>query len=395
MGRSPLLSWVFIARAKPMHLADITMFYAMQGGGVSTYLNAKAHWLARRHAGIRHTIFTPNPCGAAAIAVQPIPGVALPGMHGYRMPSSVRTPARLLRAARPDLVEAGDAGHCAWAALRLQQRHGVPAVAFYHSDLPSLIERRLGRAAAGVAKRYLYRLYRQFDLVLAPSRLMVRRLGEFGIDDALHQPLGIDSTIFHPGRRDSVLRRQLNLAPGTRLLVYAGRFTAEKKLGLLVDALHRLGPPYHLLLIGTGAAVPQSPRITRLPFQRNQAQLARLLASCDVLVHPGDCETFGLIVLEAMACALPVVATQGGGVAELVDHRSGLLARPDSAASLAEAIAAMYEVDRARLGAAARQRACDQYDWQVVLPQLLDRYGALLAARHQALPGRERMWITD
>ena len=375
-----------------MHFVDITMFYAAQGGGVSTYVNAKARWFASHHAGIRHTIFSPNPhanqCAAHA-SVQPIPAVALPGIHGYRMPLSVGGAARRLMAARPDLVEAGDAGHCAWAALRLQQQRGVPAVAFYHSDLPSLLQRRLGRAAAGMARRYLSCLYRQFDLVLAPSRLMVRRLGELGIDNALHQPLGIDSTVFHPQRRGPALRRQLGLAPGTRLLVYAGRFTAEKKLGLLFDAVHRLGPPYHLLLIGTGALVPGSRQITHLPFKRDQRQLAHLLASCDMLVHPGDCETFGLIVLEAMACALPVVASDGGGVAELVDSDSGILARPDSAASLAEAIAAMYEGDLAGMGAHARRRAQEQYDWQRVLPQLLERYGAVLVGRQPPLPAQE------
>lgn len=384
-----------------MHLVDITMFYAAQGGGVSTYLNAKARWLASRHAGIRHTIFSPNPGVDAHAghvfppAVQRVPGVALPGFHGYRMPVTVGAPARLLRAAQPDLVEAGDAGHCAWAALRLQQRHGVPAIAFYHSDLPNLLHRRFGRGGAGVARRYLAHLYRQFDLVLAPSRLMVRQLGELGIDGAVHQPLGIDSTVFHPRRHDGVLRRQLGLAPDARLLVYAGRITREKKIGLLIDAVRRLGAPYHLLLIGGGAAMPRAPRITSLPFERDQRRLARLLAGCDVLVHPGDCETFGLIVLEAMACGLPVVASDGGGVAELVDSHSGILARPDSAASLADAIAAICQGDLAAMGAHARRRAHDHYDWQQVLPQLLERYGTVLAGRPHAPPARERICVSE
>jgi len=377
-----------------MHLVDITMFYAAQGGGVSTYLNAKNHWLASHHAGIRHTILSPNPCKAEA-CVRPIPGVALPGIHGYRMPLTVQAPARRLLAARPDLVEAGDAGHCGWAALRLQQRHGVPAVAFYHSDLPSLVQRRLGGTAARVVRRYVAHMYRQFDLVLAPSRLMVRRLDELGVDDAQHQPLGIDSTVFHPQRRCPGLRRELGLAPGTRLLVYAGRFTAEKKLGLLIDAVHRLGPPYHLLLIGGGAPVPGSRQITHLPFQHEQGRLAQLLASCDMLVHPGDCETFGLIVLEAMACALPVVASDGGGVAELVDSHTGILARPDSSASLAEAIAAAYGGNMADMGEHARRRAREQYDWQQVLPQLLERYRTVVAGRRCAQLARDRVCISD
>ena len=122
--------------------------------------------------------------------------------------------------------------------------------------------------------------------------------------------------------------------------------------------------------------------------------LARLLASCDVLVHPGDCETFGLIALEAMACGLPVVAT-GGGVAELVDQHTGLVVRPDSADSLADGIAAIYRQDLAALGANARRKASDLYDWNLIMPQLLNRYAGLLANGQRAAFETERICATD
>jgi len=374
-----------------MHLADITMFYAAEGGGVSTYLNAKARWLAR-YSWARHTILSPNisagACksgpdgreGKAAPALIRVPAVALPGIHGYRMPLSVAAAVRRLRAARPDLVEAGDAGHCAWAALRLQQRLGIPAIAFYHSDLPRLLRNRFGHAVAQGSCKYLAHLYREFDLVLAPSRLMVRQLEQIGVSKALHQPLGIDSEVFHPSRRRAGLRAELGLGESVRLLVYAGRFTADKKLPLLTEAVARLGPRYHLLLIGGGAELPRHPQLSFMPFQRDQRVLAGLLASCDLLVHPGDCETFGLIVLEAMACGLPVVATSGGGVAELVDEHTGILARPNDVDSLAGAIEAVYQCDMAALGRQARGKASDHYDWRRIFPQLMHRYGSLLAA---------------
>jgi alpha-1,6-mannosyltransferase len=329
-----------------------------------------------------------------APALLEIPAIPFPGIHGYRMPLSVRTPARLIRSLRPDLIEAGDAGHCAWAALRAQQALGVPAVAFYHSDLPRLLKRRFGASASRGASRYLARLYRQFDLVLAPSRAMVEQLADIGIDDAIHQPLGIDAAVFHPHPGPGGLRDKLNLPADARLLVYAGRFTAEKKLDLLIDALHLLGDPYHLLLIGGGARLPASARISRLPFCRDQRVLARLLSCCDVLVHPGDCETFGLIVLEAMACGLPVVAT-GGAVKELVDPRCGLLVPPDSAALLAEGIAAIYQADLAALGAAARRKAQLHYDWNRIAPQLLHRYTSLLARHHQRGWGEEGVYAAE
>jgi len=378
-----------------MHLVDITMFYAAEGGGVSTYLNAKARWLAR-HGRVRHTIMSPSvKSGGHAPALVRIPGFGLPGINGYRMPLSMSASARLLRSLQPDLIEAGDAGHCAWAALRLQQRYGVPAVAFYHSDLPRLVANRFGRGAAQAACKYLAHLYRRFDMVLAPSRLMVQQLAAMGVPTVLHQPLGLDSVVFRPQRRVETLRAHLRLPANARLLVYAGRFTADKKLTLLIDAVRKLGRPYHLVLVGSGTELPRYPQITFIPFKREQRQLARLLASCDVLVHPGDCETFGLIVLEAMACGLPVVATTGGGVAELIDERTGILAEPNSIASLAEAIAAIYAGDMAQMGAAARRKAQEYYDWNQILPQLLGRYDTLLAKRRRAELEAERFCVTD
>ena len=378
-----------------MHLVDITMFYAAEGNGVSTYLNAKARWLAR-HGRVQHTILSPNvDSGGAAPALVRMPAFALPGINGFRMPTSVRAPARLLRQARPDLIEAGDAGHSAWAALRLRRRLGVPAIAFYHSDLPRLVRPRFGQTAEGVTCKYLSHLYRQFDLVLAPSRAMVEQLGNMGVPGVRHQPLGIDSSVFHPARRVETLRAHLCLPADARLLVYAGRFTFEKKLPLLIEAVRKLGRPYHLVMVGGGIALPRYPQITYLPFKRNQRHLSRLLASCDLLVHPGDCETFGLIVLEAMACGLPVVATTGGGVAELVDEHTGMLARPNCADSLAAAIAATYERDLGQMGANARRKAAEYYDWNEILPQVMRRYQAVLGTRGQDEPGARSVCVTD
>ncbi len=368
-----------------MHLVDISMFYAAEGGGVSTYLNAKGRWLAQRNR-VRHSILSPNVASiGGAPALVRVPGVPVPGIHGYRWPLSVGITARIMRRLRPDLIEAGDAGPGAWAALRVKRRAGIPAVAFYHSDLQKLIDQRFGNAAMRGTRSYLTELYKQFDMVLAPSRVMVQQLSSMGVEGAVHQPLGIDVETFSRRRRVTTLRQHLGLPPEARLLVYAGRFTQEKKLGLLIEAVRKLGRPYHLVLVGGGCVqLPHYPQTSFFPFKRDQRELARLLASCDVLVHPGDCETFGLIVLEAMSCGLPVVATTSGGIAELVDDNTGILVPPNSVAALCAGIEAIYQRDLERLSLAASNKAHDQYDWNTIMPQLMNRYAGLLASRERA-----------
>jgi alpha-1,6-mannosyltransferase len=146
---------------------------------------------------------------------------------------------------------------------------------------------------------------------------------------------------------------------------------------------------------GQGHELLRGPNVTIIPFKRDQRQLAQLLGSCDLLVHPGDCETFGLIVLEAMACGLPVVAANGGGVAELVDRDTGILAEPNSVDSLAGAIEAIYQRDMARMGQAARRKAAGRYDWDEILPQVLGRYDILLGGHKRIERIPERICVTD
>ncbi len=366
-----------------MHIVDITMFYAAEGGGVRTYLTAKADWLAQRIR-LQHTIVAPGQEKNHGTGFVGVPSISVPRTNGYRMPLYAGMAARALRRLQPDVIEVGDPYQVAWAALRVKRELNVPVVAFYHSDLQQVIGHRFGALAARAAAKYASTLYRQFDMVLAPSQVMMQRLRELGLERVRHQPLGVDTSIFTPQRREAGFRARLGLPEETRLLVYAGRFAREKKLPLLLEAVHRLGHPYMLLMVGSGMHVPASPRLIQLPFQRNPEALASILASCDLLVHPGDQETFGLVVLEAMACGIPVVGMAAGGVAELVDSDTGLLVTPGNAKLLADAIHDVFESDRALLGANARRKVLEKYDWRLIIPQLIAQYASLFASRQRA-----------
>jgi alpha-1,6-mannosyltransferase len=195
------------------------------------------------------------------------------------------------------------------------------------------------------------------------------------------RPLGVDVARFHPRHRDAKLREQLGLHPETRLAIFAGRFAREKNLLVLLDAFRKLGPRYHLLLVGSGMELPAQDNATVLPYQSNVQALARLMASSDLLVHAGDQETFGLIVLEAMACGRPVVAASSGGLAELVTPATGVLAAPRNAASIAEAVSAAYDNDIEQMGRVARAHVEQTYSWDVVMRGLLACYARLTNAQ--------------
>lgn len=378
-----------------MHLVDLTMFYPAVTGGVGTYLAAKARWL-EANTQIRHTIVAPvSPRAAPEAHVATVAGVPLPGSHGYRLPLSMRQVRRTVEQLQPDLIECGDPYQCAWSGLRASRNLGVPAIAFYHSDLPTLVGQRFGAAARRSAQCYVTRLYRQFDLVLTPSMVMVERLRALGVGQAVRQPLGVDTSVFSPSCAAPALRASLGLPPQSRLLVYAGRFTREKRLPLLLEAVRRLGPPYYLLIIGSGAQLPTADRVIRLPFQSRPAVLASLIGGCDLLVHPGDRETFGMVVLEAMACGIPVLGMAAGGVAELVDSDSGMLLPSNDVDALIDGIRAIYRRDLRAMGACARSRMVAHFDWDVVMPQLLRHYARLTVGAPLAYGAGERKYAAD
>ena len=364
-----------------MHLVDTTMFYACEGGGVGRYLAAKQRWLAQ-HSTIRHTIVAPGARDAIEQrGLITIASPTLPAMHGYRFPLRLSRWTECLVALEPDAIEVGDAYAPAWAALRAGQRLGVPVIGFYHSDLVRLIGARAGRWSEPTVARYVRNLYRHFDLIIAPSRYVYRKLAALGITRVTCRPLGVDLNTFQPSRYDPRLRRELNLRPDARLAIFAGRFAREKNLQVLLEAFKRLGPCYHLLLVGSGMEVPAQSNITVYPYQRSPEALARLIASSDLLVHAGDQETFGLIALEAMACGRPVVAANSGGLGELVIPGTGILAAPRDAGALAEAVRAAYENEIEQMGRRARAHVESLFSWDSVMRWLISCYSQLTATQ--------------
>jgi alpha-1,6-mannosyltransferase len=374
-----------------MHVVDATLFFSPTSGGVKRYLLAKHEWM-RTHTNWRHSLVVPGESSTHCPGdISTIAGGRVPGTFNYRLPLNPLRWSRAIDALEPDLIEVGDVFHPAWAAARVASRRDVPLVAFCHSDFPHIVGRRLGATWQKLIERYVRLTYSRFDQVLAPSRFTCDYLQSIGVSQAAWQPLGVDVDTFHPSRRGRDLRKELGLSPDTRLLAFAGRFSTEKNIPLLTATFARLGSPYHLLLIG-GDESGRVGNVTRIPYCRDNQELAGLLASADAFVHAGEYETFGLVVLEAMACGRPVVAMRAGALPEIVEAQTGVLAdtHPEQAvraANFAEAIDALFERDLDAVGAAAREHVLANYSWSRALQGLMSRYQAAVGARRPLAVG--------
>ena len=365
------------------HLVDTTMLYAPRSGGVKRYLMAKRAWLSRSRPGIRETLVVPGGRSAAdAEGAVTIHAPKLPFGDGYRWPSNTRKWANWLCALAPSVIEAGDPYTPGQAAIEAGQRLAAPVVGFCHSDPAGLAALHLGEWAKKPVEKRWAKVFSEFDRVIAPSNFIASRLAEAGVGRVVCRPLGVDVDVFRPERRDrGWLLKRLGLSADTRMLVFAGRPAREKNIDVLIEAVQLLGAPYVLVLVGAGAGLPPEDRVIALEYERDPKSLARLIGSCDAFVHANDREPFGLVVLEAMACGLPVVGVGSGGVAETVDSGVGQLAHSANPRDFAEAVEALFQRDREAIAKAARARVMERFAWDRVFEGLMGVYAEVSGAQ--------------
>jgi alpha-1,6-mannosyltransferase len=404
-------------------LCALTQSYAPTGGGVRTMLHAQRDWVrARPH--LQHVLIVPGARDSverdANLTTYTVASPLVPGSSAYRLLLRSDKVLRILRAELPDVVEVHCAYNLPWTALLHRRRYGGVVSGVCMTDLPvsyveAPLKRRLGatvaRAGRGVAERYVGALYSRCDVAIAISPVMRQRLRALGVSAAHCVPLGVDLATFNAGRRDPELRARLGVRAGELLLVYAGRLDAEKRPDIVLDAFMRLPPACRacLVLVGDGplrrrleeeAAAAQHAghgadahegqhrrRVHVLPFEHDRTRLARLLASADLYVSAMAHETFGLSVVEAQACGLPVVGMRAGAMVDRVRDAAtgdtagdGFLVDPQPpaalAAALAERIARTPRGEWRVMGRRARARAEAEFSWDRTFEKLHEIYRA-------------------
>jgi len=311
-----------------------------------------------------------------------LPSVAVPGYPELRLARSGRGAVRrLIDRFRPDLVHCETEFTVGRFGRRVAAAAGLPVVSSYHTNFGQYAEAYgipwLRRAVTG----YLTAFHGRSARVYTPSTVARGELMSRGLAEVEVWGRGVDSELFHPRRRSQALRAELGM--GSRFtLVYVGRLAAEKRVDVIIHAFRLAGAVVprgvmHLIVAGTGpceaqlrAAAP--PDVTFLGLLDRERSLPDLYANCDAFVFASVTETLGLVVLEAMASGLPVIAALEGGVRDhLRDGFNGVAYDAGDAAALARAmilLANEWELTQ-RLARNARHTA-EGLSWERELDRL-------------------------
>ena len=360
--------------------------------GANQALNRLVDFLLRQGAHVR--IYSPTvaePAFKATGEVVSVPAVAIPGRPEYRLPLRIPLSVRRdLDAFAPNIVHVASPDIVSHRAISWARRRGIPIVASVHTRFETYLEYYRLQWLEPTVRGILRRFYRRCDALVAPaeSTAAILRAQRMNRDISIWTR-GIDRDQFNPGRRSEDFRRQHGFAPADVVISFLGRLVLEKGLEVFADAIDAAtarGAALRVLVIGDGPA--RGWFAERLPDAvftgaLEGPALATALASSDVFLNPSITETFGNVTLEAMACALPVIAAVASGATNLVqDGITGTLVEPGDIAAYGRALHA-YAADtslRQRHGAAGLADARTR-DWDAINAAVMHVYERVIERR--------------
>ena len=304
-----------------------------------------------------------------------------------------RTLAALIQEFPVDLIHAHMVYPDGFAAVLLGKTTALPTVVTLHGGDVNLYFRRFSGRSQGMWA------IAQANRVIAASRSLRDTVVDgYGaeIGQVAVIPSGVDVDKFQPMPMKGA-ESKLDLEPGVPRVLYVGAITLSKGVDYLLKAFARLDPDLHhsaqLVLVGDGdygdaarmlaSDLGIGHRVTWVGKRPND-EIPLWMNACDVLVLPSLSEGFGVVLVEALACGKPVVATACGGPEDIVTPETGILVPPADVASLADALAAALNNQDRFSGEEIRRYAVNTFAYERVGALILDLYREVLAQQEGA-----------
>ena len=335
---------------KDLRIALFSGNYNYVRDGANQALNRLADYLLRQ--GVQLRVYSPTvaePAFPATGDVVDVPAIPIPGRSEYRFPLWLTAKVRRdLEQFAPNVVHVSSPDIVGHRAVTWARKNKVAVVASVHTRFDTYLSYYHLQALEPLAREVMRRFYHRCEVVLAPAQstaaiLRAQRMNR----DIQTWTRGIDREQFNPDQRDMEWRRSIGIADDEMVIGFLGRIVMEKGLDVFADAIHAFatfGLKHRVLVIGEGPARPWfAEQLPDAIFtgQLTGTDLSRALASSDVFLNPSMTEAFGNVTLEAMACALPVIAADSTGATNLVRYGvTGMLVDGEDPDEFAEALAA-------------------------------------------------------
>lgn len=366
-----------------LRVAIVTETYPPEINGVAITLKRVVDGLRER--GHRVQLVRPRQASEARAPVLSESGdVLMRGMAIPRYPHlQLGLPSRkqlepLWTLQRPDLVHIATEGPLGWSALRVARKLRIPVTSDFRTNFHAYSSHYGMGWLSKPIMAYLRRFHNQTQTTMVPTRELADRLADAGFERLQVVARGVDAHTFNPSQRSDALRASWGARPDTPVLLCVGRLAKEKNLPLLIRAYAEarlVRPDVRLVLVGDGPARAElQAQVPDAVFTGTLGReaLARCYASADIFGFPSRTETFGNVVLEALASGLAVVAFDYAAAAETIrPGLNGLLAHLDDDNAFVHQLVELTQDDaqRQRLRQAAHGVA-HQYDWQSIVGQI-------------------------
>lgn len=294
---------------------------------------------------------------------------------------------------KPDLVHNMTEFSMGLAGLHHAQKFSIPSVSTYTTNFATYLKYYNLEPLESLAEDYLAWFHNQNMMTFCATAGTEKQVNAMGVPQTARFSRGIDTKLFSPAKRSDDFRRAHGL-DGKIVFSYVGRISAEKGLDLLIDAYSKLyerhGEKAALVMTGDGPYLEECKK--RLPqdtvytgFLKGE-DLAASYASSDIFVCPSSTETFGNVVLEAMASGLAVLGADAGGVGENIRYgETGLTFESGNSEELYSAMLTLLEDREMRdaLAAGGRNYALTR-TWDSIFSELLEHY-RLATTKYTAL----------
>jgi len=378
-----------------MKITIVTETYFPQVNGVSRTLSQLVRVLTESgdHVQLIHPDY-----GFPAVGIEHyrVPSVKIPFYQEIHVPlPPYRGVRRAIRRFAPDLVHIATEATLGLSVLRYADRLGVPIVSSFHTNFDQYSSHYRVGWSSGLIWRYLRWFHNRTRETYVPSKATMADLRRRGFQRLVHWPRGVDAKEFRPGRPGrATVRRALGVRPEEIVIAYVGRIAAEKNIDYLADVFERVRRARsHVrpMIVGDGPARQAlrerlGDHATFVGFRTGE-ELADHYAAADLFAFASRTETFGNVVLEAMASGLPVVALAAGGPAEILkDGVTGAALAPDAdPEAFTNALLELVDQPerRRQMAEQARAYALSQ-SWERVMGALRSRYLDVLGRTGEA-----------